>query len=95
MMSANRGKIKRSGDAEDEVRLMWTLQAVGETAGDIWQLLHRSGKSNLAVVKRETNAPEPVVLMAIGWLAREGKIDFHRQGRALQIWLKEAQEGPY
>jgi hypothetical protein len=80
---------ERSGDVDDEVRPMWTLQAVGETAGRVWQVLHRNGKSSLSVVKRETKTPEPLVLMAIGWLAREGKIDFHRQGRALQLWLKE------
>ena len=68
---------------------MWTLQAVGETAGRVWQVLYRNGKSSLSVVKRETKIPEPLVLMAVGWLAREGKIDFHRQGRALQLWLKE------
>lgn len=68
---------------------MWTLHDVGDTAGHIWQFLRRSGKSSLTAVKRGTKAPEPVVLMAIGWLAREGKIDLHREGRALQIWLTD------
>lgn len=68
---------------------MWTTYAIGDTAGHVWQFLRRNGKSSLTAVKQGTRAPEPIVLMAIGWLAREGKVGLHREGRSLQLWLIE------
>ena len=68
---------------------MLTVQTIGDTVGHVWQFLRQHGKSNLTAVKRSAKAPEPMVLMAIGWLAREGKIGLHREGRSLQLWLTE------
>ncbi len=68
---------------------MWTVQTIGGTAGHVWHFLRRNGKSSLAAVKGAIKAPEPMVHMAIGWLAREGKIDLHREGRSVQLWLTE------
>jgi len=69
---------------------MWTLQAIGTTAGQVWHFLrNRNGKSSLAAIKGAIKAPEPMVHMAIGWLAREGKIDLHQERRSVQLWLTE------
>jgi hypothetical protein len=29
-----------------------------------------------------------VVFMAIGWLAREGKLEFGQENRSTQVWLR-------
>lgn len=68
---------------------MWTVNAIGETAGHVWEFLRRNGESSLTAVKRGIRAPDPMVLMAIGWLAREGKVGLHREGRSVRLWLTE------
>ncbi len=68
---------------------MWTVNAIGDTAGQVWQCLRGKGKSSVTAVERGIDAPKPIVHMAIGWLAREGKIDLRQEGRVLQFWLTE------
>lgn len=68
---------------------MWGTQAVGETAGLVWRFLHEHGKSSLTIIEREVEAPKKLVHMAIGWLAREGKLELSQEGRAIQLWLTE------
>ena len=71
------------------VKAEWSIQAVGETAGRVWEWLQGRGKTNLTTVEREIEAPAAVVHMAIGWLAREGKLDVRQEGRQTQLWLTE------
>jgi len=51
------------------------VQDIGETAGKVWNLLQRNGKASLPTVERGVQSPKSVVHMAIGWLAREGKVE--------------------
>ena len=48
-------------------------------------MLHGQGWQTLAAVKKGVDQPADVTLMAIGWLAREGKLDFTTSGRSLKI----------
>ena len=69
--------------------VQWSAQAVGETAGWVWEALRRLGKTTTARLEREVDVPKPMVQMAIGWLAREGKIALQDHKRAVEIWLTE------
>jgi hypothetical protein len=69
---------------------MWTVEAIGETAGQVWAFLNQHGRCSLNAVKLGVVAPKSQVDMAIGWLAREGKIDLSQEKRSIQVWLKEA-----
>ena len=71
------------------VKVELGIQAVGETAGRVWEWLQRNGKANLTTVEREVEVPAAVVHMAIGWLAREGKLELRQDGRQIQLWLTE------
>ena len=71
------------------VKAEWGVQAVGETAGRVWDCLQRNGKTALTVVEREVDAAPALVHMAIGWLAREGKLGLQQEGRQAQLWLTE------
>ncbi len=64
-------------------------EAVGETAGQVWNYLNERGKSSLSAIERSVKAPRAVVHMAIGWLAREGKLALSEENRSLQLWLTE------
>ena len=58
------------------------LDLIGETAGSIWQGLETKGPLSLSALKKQVKAPPDLVLMAVGWLAREEKL-------ALDLWYVE------
>ncbi len=76
--------------AVQEAKVLWGSAAIGETAGQVWSFLSAKGKSTLASIEREIEAPSALTQFAIGWLAREGKIDLKQEGRAVQVWLTES-----
>lgn len=49
---------------------------IGWNAGKIWNLLNEQGEHSITDMKNKLNLDDPEFFMAIGWLAREGKI-FH------------------
>jgi hypothetical protein len=61
---------------------------IGETAGMIWRYLASSGPSSLTAMVQEVRAPRDLIMQAIGWLAREGKIEITESGRTKTITLK-------
>jgi hypothetical protein len=62
--------------------------AIGHAAGEIWGLLSTNGQQTLPAVKKSIDAPSDTVLAAIGWLAREDKLDFAATGRTVKISLR-------
>jgi len=56
----------------------WTVayEQIGDTAGAIWQALAQDGPRTLGVLMQEVNVPESLFFMAVGWLSREGKLEF-------------------
>jgi hypothetical protein len=66
---------------------IWESRAIGETAGKVWKILHERGAISLSAVEKQVGAPKALVDMAIGWLAREGKIDLKQEKRSIQISL--------
>ena len=66
-------------------------EEIGTMAGAIWYALESNGGMTLAKLKKELNAQAPVFDWAIGWLAREDKIDLVQNGRSFQISLKGRQ----
>jgi len=62
---------------------------IGDAAGAVWKALDRSGQATLSQLKQRTQLGEPLLMMAIGWLAREEKLAFIREGRTMRVDLKE------
>ena len=54
---------------------------VGEKAGKIWHVLHNQGTSNILHISKLTQMDERDACSALGWLAREGKINTKKSGR--------------
>lgn len=52
------------------------LEKIGNNAGLVWSVLE-SGELNVKVVKKTTKLSEKDLNLALGWLAREGKIKFN------------------
>ncbi len=63
--------------------------AIGFTAGKVWHVLHDQGRMSVRKVIESVDAPRDLVLQAIGWLAREDKIEIEETSRGRLIWLKE------
>ena len=63
-------------------------EEIGTMAGGIWQTLEANGEMTLAQLKKELKAASPVFDWAIGWLAREDKIELERDKRSIRVWLK-------
>jgi len=66
------------------------LKTIGETAGLVWQFLRSNGESSLSALEKGVKAPKSIVSMAVGWLAREGKIQVKDEKRAVRISLRDA-----
>jgi hypothetical protein len=77
-----------SVSAEREVLAMNIHQQIGRTAGDVWHLLHQDGPRTLAQLKRELDSQAEFLPFAIGWLAREDKIDIVADKKSLRVQLK-------
>ena len=69
---------------------MWEVKTIGDTAGLVWNFLRTNGESSLSTLEKKVEAPRSMVSMAVGWLAREGKIEVKDEKRAVRISLKEA-----
>ena len=67
---------------------MTTVSSVGATAGKIWTYLEKNGRSSVSAVEKAANAPKREIQMALGWLAREDKIELAEEKRTLYVWLK-------
>ncbi len=63
------------------------IDRVGEIAGEVWHFLDKQGNSSLTQVSKEIDAPRDQVMLAIGWLAREGKVDIQENGRSKSVGL--------
>ena len=50
------------------------IMQIGIVAGEIWHYLDAEGKSMLSVIASAINRPNDLVLMSLGWLAREGHV---------------------
>jgi len=64
---------------------------IGNTAGKVWNFLRKSGGSSIAAIERGVGGPKPLVCMAIGWLAREGKIALRQEKKTLQLSLTDGE----
>ncbi len=63
---------------------------IGETARDIWHLLAEENEPiSLAQLAKRIDQPRDIVMQAIGWLAREEKVNIEESGRTRYVTLCE------
>ncbi len=61
---------------------------VGETAGKVWNTLSSDGPQTVAQLKRKLNTTNELVILAVGWLAREDKVEITQEKKSFRIQLK-------
>ena len=64
-----------------------TLQ-IGEAAGLVWHTLNQNGPLSLAKLVKIADIPRDTVMQAVGWLAREDKVEFEETQRGRVLALK-------
>jgi hypothetical protein len=79
---------KRTSGAGPTITRGLSAEEIGKTAGDIWVVLSSRGEQTMAGLKKSVDAPDDLVVLALGWLAREDKVSFETNGRATKISLK-------
>ncbi len=62
---------------------------VGETAGKVWHLLNDQGPLTLPQIRKKLNGSADLLNLAIGWLAREDKVEIQSEKKSLRIQLKQ------
>ncbi len=50
------------------------ITEIGIAAGDIWHYLDERGSATLDQLAKATGKPKELLLMSLGWLAREGHV---------------------
>jgi len=60
---------------------------IGLTAGNVWHALEECGGMSLAKLAKQIDAPRDLVMQAVGWLARENKIQIVENKRVKTISL--------
>lgn len=63
------------------------VERIGDVAGQVWHCLNTTGTASFAQLAKEVDAPRDLVMQAVGWLAREGKISITENGRSRSVSL--------
>lgn len=61
---------------------------IGETAGQVWHTLDVNGPLSITKLLKQVDAPRDTVMQAIGWLAREDKVDIDETSRGRVVVLR-------
>lgn len=64
------------------------ITEIGITAGDIWHYLDHHGDAALSQLVANIDRPKDLLLMSLGWLAREGHVILHQEGSDYRISLR-------
>src|SRR5208283_4685194 len=62
-----------------------------EVAGKTWRFLGQNGQTNVSQLAKALKEKDEVVLQALGWLAREDKIDYTVKNRRTFVSLVEGE----
>ena len=65
------------------------ITEIGIIAGEIWNFLDKHGQVSLAQLTGGIDKPRELILMSLGWLAREGHVLMRKEDSAYQISLRE------
>ena len=66
-------------------------EKVIEAAGRTWKTLAENGETNLAQLPKSIKEDETVVYQALGWLAREDKINYSTRNNKVFVSLVESE----
>jgi hypothetical protein len=68
------------------------VETIGQAAGQVWQMLSKaSNPVNITDVPKKTKLTTQLAYQGMGWLAREGKLEYTQKGRSIYVNLTTAE----
>ncbi len=67
---------------------------IGLTAGQIWEALCKKNEISVAQLPKVVKEKTLVIHQALGWLAREDKVEFKGDDDKLRVSLRESERKP-
>ena len=64
------------------------ITEIGIVAGDIWHYLDQHKSTTLSKLIQGIDKKQDVVMMSLGWLAREGHVIMEEDGKDYKITLR-------
>jgi len=64
------------------------VASIGDVAGIVWRVLSDNGPMTVAKLVKAVGEPRDAVMQAIGWLARENKIELAEEGHSRVVSLR-------
>ena len=65
------------------------ITEIGIVAGEIWHFLDQNGEVSLSVLSKGIDRPRDIVLMSLGWLAREGHVILQQVENDYRVALRK------
>jgi len=65
---------------------------IGLTAGKIWNYLRDKDEVNIAAIPKALDEKALTVQMALGWLAREDKVEFRTEGAKNLVCINQSEK---
>ena len=62
-------------------------EKIGTSAGKIWRVLKKSDEVAISKLPKMLKENDTITYQALGWLAREGKIEYRSEGRTTFVSL--------
>jgi len=64
------------------------ITEIGIVAGEIWHFLDKKGEVYLSQLFEGLDKPKEIILMSLGWLAREGHVQVKMEGEQYKVKLR-------
>jgi hypothetical protein len=65
------------------------ITEIGIVAGEIWHFLDKNGEVTLSQLINGVEKPQELILMSLGWLAREGHVLLNFKNEDYRINLRK------
>jgi hypothetical protein len=67
--------------------MRYSHELIGKNAGAIWQTLSENSGQSLSMIEKNTKLKKEDILLALGWLFKEGKLSCEQVGRGMKFYL--------
>ena len=64
------------------------ITEIGIVAGEIWHYLDEKKESTLSALSTGIGRDQDIILMSLGWLAREGHVILSKEGKDYRVLLR-------
>ena len=64
------------------------ITEIGIVAGEIWHFLDQNSQATLSALVSNIDQPRDLILMSLGWLAREGHVLVQESGADYSLSLR-------